>query len=299
MSDTVAPVDSTAGQTWTDQEHLRLLSISYWCSAGLSLLWGFFGAMYGLILSAVAGLATQGPGAPSATLAFSRFLSIFIGAMCAISILFAAAKFGVGWFLRQRRHRAFCLVVAALECPWIPYGTLLGVSSFLVLCRPSVRLLFDQPVLEPPPAGGTKRRVAVALVGILMAALILFGFWKGSRMLTERIRQRMTSVRLATENFDGTLAKYRGAPHHKAMFASFDNSNGRWAWGWLFAAPRMRDAVLEARKSCESQREKDRLEIPCRLYAVDDEIVVDYSPAALEDLLRRYNSMQGVDYDRD
>ncbi len=44
--------------------------------------------------------------------------------------------------LRERRSKTFCLVVAAVSCLGIPYGTALGICTFLVLNRPSVDALF-------------------------------------------------------------------------------------------------------------------------------------------------------------
>ncbi len=42
----------------------------------------------------------------------------------------------------QRRNRVFCLVIAAVECVFMPLGTILGVFTIVVLMRPSVVGLF-------------------------------------------------------------------------------------------------------------------------------------------------------------
>jgi hypothetical protein len=39
-------------------------------------------------------------------------------------------------------------VIAGINCIFIPYGTLLGVATFMVLVRPSVQALF---AAVPPP----------------------------------------------------------------------------------------------------------------------------------------------------
>jgi hypothetical protein len=36
----------------------------------------------------------------------------------------------------------YCLVVAGIECIFMPFGTVLGVFTIIVLMRPSVRNLF-------------------------------------------------------------------------------------------------------------------------------------------------------------
>jgi hypothetical protein len=36
-----------------------------------------------------------------------------------------------------------CFVVAAIECIFMPFGTVLGVFTIIVLSRPSVKALFQ------------------------------------------------------------------------------------------------------------------------------------------------------------
>jgi len=45
-------------------------------------------------------------------------------------------------FLRDRRHRTFSMAIAALDCLHIPFGTILGILTFIVLGRDSVRALY-------------------------------------------------------------------------------------------------------------------------------------------------------------
>jgi hypothetical protein len=57
--------------------------------------------------------------------------------------------FLAGRFLRSRRHYMFCLVIAAIMCMMMPFGTVLGVFTIIVLMRPSVKSLFEQPPGQP------------------------------------------------------------------------------------------------------------------------------------------------------
>ena len=54
-------------------------------------------------------------------------------------------KIVAGIRIRQKRSRIFCMVIAGIGCLEFPYGTLLGIFSFIVLGRNSVRLLFEPP----------------------------------------------------------------------------------------------------------------------------------------------------------
>src|SRR5260370_11463091 len=55
-----------------------------------------------------------------------------------------------GRSLRDRRHRVFCLIIAAICCLQIPWGTAIGVCTFMVLSRPSVRAQFEPNAMPPP-----------------------------------------------------------------------------------------------------------------------------------------------------
>ncbi len=43
----------------------------------------------------------------------------------------------------HHRRRLFCLVVAGVECAFMPFGTVLGVFTIAVLMRESVKELFE------------------------------------------------------------------------------------------------------------------------------------------------------------
>ena len=61
---------------------------------------------------------------------------ILVGWAVAICVIVA------GRFLARRVHYTFCLVVAAIACLFMPFGTVLGVLTIIVLMRPSVKALF-------------------------------------------------------------------------------------------------------------------------------------------------------------
>jgi hypothetical protein len=63
---------------------------------------------------------------------FYIFMGAIFGTMCVLNLL-------SGLFLRQRKHRTFSLVVGGLNCLQIPFGTVLGIFTIIVLSRNSVR----------------------------------------------------------------------------------------------------------------------------------------------------------------
>jgi hypothetical protein len=48
-----------------------------------------------------------------------------------------------GFFIRARRHRIFSLIVAGVDCLQFPFGTVLGIFTFVVLLRDSVREVYE------------------------------------------------------------------------------------------------------------------------------------------------------------
>jgi hypothetical protein len=71
---------------------------------------------------------------------FTGIAGIMIVAMWSFAIVLLCA----GRCLQERRRHTFCLVVAGLECMMMPFGTVLGVFTIIVLLRPAVRQLFGE-----------------------------------------------------------------------------------------------------------------------------------------------------------
>ena len=64
-------------------------------------------------------------------------LFFFTGLVIAICILFA------GRSLAQQRRYWFAFIVACIECLFIPFGTILGVFTIIVISREPVKALFS------------------------------------------------------------------------------------------------------------------------------------------------------------
>jgi hypothetical protein len=58
-------------------------------------------------------------------------------------IAFAVALAMAGRYLSLRRRYTFCLVMAGLSCLFMPFGTVLGVFTIIVLSRESVKEAFE------------------------------------------------------------------------------------------------------------------------------------------------------------
>jgi hypothetical protein len=137
-------------QAFLDDEHLKLLSIGYIIAGAISAVFSIFGLFYalmGLFFGSVFARLPSQPGQPPPPEFMGWFFGLFGLGFFLVLVTFAVLKFLAAQRLKARRSRTFCMVVAALTCFEVPYGTALGVCTFIVLLRPSVARLF-----EPPPA---------------------------------------------------------------------------------------------------------------------------------------------------
>ena len=76
---------------------------------------------------------------------FGWLFIVLAGTMMILGFALAICIFLAGRSLACRRHYMFCLVAAGVECTFMPFGTILGVFTIIVLQKPSVKELFGQP----------------------------------------------------------------------------------------------------------------------------------------------------------
>ncbi len=145
-------VDGLSRQSILDEEHLRLLSIGYRVSAGVSLFTSLIGLMYmlmGLLFGTVG--ARGGAGAPPVDMGL--FFGIMGFAVFVLCVAFGLLQWRTATCLRHRRSPMFCMVIAAINCLGMPWGTVLGVFTFIVLGRESVESSFKGAAsVQPGPA---------------------------------------------------------------------------------------------------------------------------------------------------
>jgi hypothetical protein len=133
-----------------DREHLRLLAIFHYVVAGLAALLSFFPLFYsvigGFLLYAAHHPGPRNAEPPPAVLGwiFIALGALFFlaGITMAICILIADRC------LSRRKAYSFALVMACVECLFIPFGTILGVFTIVALSRESVKALFA--TAQPP-----------------------------------------------------------------------------------------------------------------------------------------------------
>jgi hypothetical protein len=147
-------------QTIVNEEHLKLLAIGYWVAGGMAAFFSLFGLFYVFMGAMFAASFAKMPATSvpqnQPPPAFVPWILVGIGlAICLAAATFAALRFWTAVCLKRRTSRTFCLVVAALTCLEFPYGTTLGVFTFIVLGKPSVIQMFGTSLAAPPTVRST------------------------------------------------------------------------------------------------------------------------------------------------
>lgn len=144
-SDPTSPQDSLQ-ESSQDRQHLDLLGTFHYVVAGLGALFSLFPVIHLAIgIAMVTGhmSGTQRPGEPDPALFGWFFVGIAV-VMIVFGLTFSALLAYAGRCLRQRRRHTFCLVMAAISCAFMPFGTVLGIFTLIVLSRPSAKSLFTR-----------------------------------------------------------------------------------------------------------------------------------------------------------
>ena len=129
-----------------DKEHLRLLAIFHYIAAGLAALFSFFPLLYTTIGAIFIFVARHGTSKPGEELPPEFLGWIFVGLgsfLFLLGITMAICILIAGRCLSRFRCYSFTLVMACVECLFIPFGTILGVFTIIALSRESVRTLFS------------------------------------------------------------------------------------------------------------------------------------------------------------
>jgi hypothetical protein len=137
---------SSAAETRQDAEHLRLLSIFHYVVAGMQALFASFPILHFAIGAVMVFLPQRFPGKEGTEppLWAGLFFMLFAGAWMLVGWTLAVCTFVAGRSLARRKRYVFCLVMAGIcAATCMPFGTVLGVFTIIVLLRPSVRPSFE------------------------------------------------------------------------------------------------------------------------------------------------------------
>ncbi|MGB4580608.1 MAG: hypothetical protein WBI91_01890 [Coriobacteriia bacterium] len=156
-------VTESERQAIVDDEHLRMLPVFYWVLGAMDILFSLYGLLY--VAYGVFFLMVPFDSTAASAQEFPAFIGWFMFAMGAAFIIgfgvLATLKILAGFWIKRRTRRTACLVIAGISCLTIPFGTIVGVFTFIVLSRPSVAALFvsgqkrgEPSLVDAPAAAG-------------------------------------------------------------------------------------------------------------------------------------------------
>ena len=136
-----------------DTEQLNLLAIFHYIVAGLAAIFSFFPLLYtalGVIFIFAARHGTAKPGEELPPEFLGWIFAVLGSVLFVIGIAMAICILMAGRSLALRKRYSFALVIACIECLFVPFGTILGVFTIVALSREPVRALFSKASAQAP-----------------------------------------------------------------------------------------------------------------------------------------------------
>jgi hypothetical protein len=128
-----------------DAKNLNLLSLFHYIVGGITALFSCFPFIHVFIgVGVVTGKFMKSNNVSSPPEAMFGWIFIIAGTIfillgwsLAVCMIIAGKK------LKSRTSRTFCMVIAGIECMFMPFGTVLGIFTLITLNKESVKALFD------------------------------------------------------------------------------------------------------------------------------------------------------------
>ena len=124
-----------------DKEHLKLLTVFHYVFSGMIAVVSLFPIIHLIVgIAFILGadkIHTENGEPPSVLIGW--IFAIVGGTIITIGWVMAGCVLAAGRMLARRRCYLFCFVMAGIEWLMMPFGTVLGVFTILVLMRDSVK----------------------------------------------------------------------------------------------------------------------------------------------------------------
>lgn len=152
------------------RERMNFLAIGFYVRGGMMFFFGCFFLLYVAMFTAFAFMPQSAwnhqpphravtapaanaspmpdvanPGAPP--IAVFRIMAGVMSGVVFLAWVGGALTLYSGRCIKKRKHRPLVYVMAALNCLFIPYGTLLGVFTFIILGSPEATTEWNNPAL--------------------------------------------------------------------------------------------------------------------------------------------------------
>jgi hypothetical protein len=149
------PYERADYQMMRDADHLRLLSLFHYIYGGIVIAMSSIAIVHlvlgiTMIVNPGAFAGPRGTGGQVPDRMLGWMFAILGGAVILLGWTIGLLTILSGRWIKLRRRRLFSMIMAGVNCMWVPLGTVLGVCTLMVLLRESVRPLYEPRVGTDP-----------------------------------------------------------------------------------------------------------------------------------------------------
>lgn len=132
-------------QASIDAKQLKLLMVFHWVFTGLLTIGLMMVVLHYLLMGYIMDnpeMWEESQAGPPPEEFFAVFKYVYL-AMGLIVLMSGLSNALSARFIQARKHRTFSLIISGANCLMFPFGTVLGVFTFVVLLRDSVARIYD------------------------------------------------------------------------------------------------------------------------------------------------------------
>jgi hypothetical protein len=132
-----------------DEEHLRLLSLFHFIKGGITAAFSLLGLLYFLFLGFIMKMGSR-INMPSQSyneelpFEFISYFFIIAGVIVMLFLFSGILQLVSGYYLKRKKYRLFSFIIGIIEILEVPYGTILGLMTLIVLSRDSVKRKYEK-----------------------------------------------------------------------------------------------------------------------------------------------------------
>jgi hypothetical protein len=130
-----------------DEEYLRLVTTFHYVVAGMAAVFAMFPVfhlIFGLFMVFGGSKVFKDNQGNPPPVIFGWIFVVVAAFFILLGLTMAVLIFINGRCLAKRKRYKFCQIMSGIECIFMPFGTILGVFTLILLSRESVKALFDQ-----------------------------------------------------------------------------------------------------------------------------------------------------------
>lgn len=129
-----------------NEDYLRLLSVFHYVVGGMVILFACFPIIHlsiGLLMIFKPAFMEIKPNEAPFTMMMGIIFTLFALVFILGGWALGGCMIATGKYLSRKTRYTFCMVVAGIECIFMPFGTVLGVLTLILILKEDVKALFE------------------------------------------------------------------------------------------------------------------------------------------------------------